>query len=156
MQEVRGSNPRSSTHTIEGLISVTIMSLFFFNEYGVSSARPAPSQFRQDRKVAAAGGCSGAMQGAYPIFFCPISKTRRPAGSLDFSRQLGIHLSPASGRQIFIHRQPLIRPASGRQIFIHRQPLIRPAILRSNKRRYSGDNDRSSFKCSVRYTKQGP
>ena len=42
---------------------------FFVQEYGVSPARPAPSQLRQDRKVAAAGGCSGAMQIAYPFFF---------------------------------------------------------------------------------------
>lgn len=44
------------------------MSLFILNEYGVSPARPAPSQPRQDRKVAAAGGRSGAMQVAYPFF----------------------------------------------------------------------------------------
>ena len=41
----------------------------FRTEYGVSPARPAPSQHRQDRKVAAAGGRSGAMQVAYPFFF---------------------------------------------------------------------------------------
>ena len=49
----------------------------FRTENGVSPARPAPSQLRQDRKVAAAGGRSGAMQVAYPFFISPASFSRR-------------------------------------------------------------------------------
>jgi len=35
----------------------------------VSPARPAPAEFPQGWKAARAGGCSGAMQVAYPFFF---------------------------------------------------------------------------------------
>jgi hypothetical protein len=35
--------------------------------HGVSLVRPAPAELPQDRKVARVGGCSGAMQVAYPF-----------------------------------------------------------------------------------------
>lgn len=34
----------------------------------VSPVRPAPAEFPQGRKTARVGGCSGAMQVAYPFF----------------------------------------------------------------------------------------
>ena len=37
--------------------------------YGVSPVRPAPAELPQDRKVARVGGCSGAIQVAYPFFY---------------------------------------------------------------------------------------
>ena len=35
----------------------------------VSPVRPAPAEFPQGRKTARVGGCSGATQVAYPLFF---------------------------------------------------------------------------------------
>ena len=41
---------------------------FFYFCGGVSLVRPAPAKLPQDRNVARVGGCSGAMQVAYPFF----------------------------------------------------------------------------------------
>jgi len=45
--------------------------------HGVSLVRPAPAELPQDRKVARVGGCSGAMQVAYPLFYTNYRKFRR-------------------------------------------------------------------------------
>jgi len=50
-------------------IIILQFSRYFVLLYGVSLIRPAPAELPQDRKIARVGGCSGAMQVAYPFLF---------------------------------------------------------------------------------------
>jgi len=49
----------------------------------VSPVRPAPAELPQDRKIARVGGCSGAMQVAYPFLFLMNTNLDKPEKTKD-------------------------------------------------------------------------